>query len=96
MLRLKSLFGVTPELCTDAWALCYDILTPTCLPMHFLWKFMFLKQCRTEEVNASTAGCDEDTFRDWVWRVLDVISYVDIVSLIFRILVHHYFLKDYF
>ena len=43
---------------------------------------MFLKQYSTEEVNAARAGVHEDTFRDWVWRVLTVISNAEFVSVI--------------
>ena len=42
---------------------------------------MFLKQCNTEEANSSVAGCDETTFRNWVWYILSVISTVEIVSI---------------
>ena len=80
MRRFRSFFGVTPDLCTDLWGLACDSLIPTCLPMHFLWTFMFLKQCRTEEQNASIAGCDEDTFRRWVWYVLSVVPDLGVAS----------------
>ena len=80
MRRFRSFLGASPELCTDLWALGFDRLRRTCLPMYFLWTFMFLKQYNTEEVNASAAGCDEDTFGDWVWYVLSVISTVEVVS----------------
>lgn len=80
MRRFRSFLGALPELCADLWALCFDRLRPTYLPMHFLCTFMFFKQCSTEEVNASAAECDEATFRDWVWHALSVISTAEVAS----------------
>ena len=79
--RFRSFFGTMPQTLTDMWGLCYDRLNPSTVPVHFLWTFMFLKQCNTEEANSSVAGCDETTFRNLVWHMLSVISTVEIVSI---------------
>ena len=79
--RFRSFFGTMPQTLTDIWGLCYDRLNPSTVPVYFLWTFMFLKQYNTEEVNSSVAGCDETTFRNWVWYILSVISTVEIVSI---------------
>ena len=80
--RFRSFFGTSIDTCVDLWFLCYDDFDNLTMPLHLLWTLMFLKQCSTEEVNAARAGVHEDTFRDWVWRVLTVISNVEFVSVI--------------
>jgi len=36
-------------------------------PEHFLWCLHWLKCYNTEEICAAHVGCDEKTFRKWVW-----------------------------
>ena len=78
--RFRSFFGTSVETCADLWYLCHNALHPDAWPMHLLWTLVFLKQHNTEEVNASLAGVHEDTFRDWVWHVLNVIDSINYVS----------------
>ena len=66
----------------DLWFLCYEDFYNLTMPVCLLRALMFLKQCITEEVNAARAGVHEDTFRDWAWRMLTVISNVDFSSVI--------------
>ena len=71
--RFKQTFGVPPRLVGIVWK---DIarkgflnhLGPKSLrPLHLLWALLFLRCYDKEETNASRAGCDEKTYRKWVW-----------------------------
>ena len=82
--RFRSCFGTTPDTCADLWFLCYNHFRPTTRPVHLLWALMFMKNYDTEENNASRAGVHEDTFRDWVWHIIRIISNVNYVIIFLR------------
>src|SRR5688500_2714584 len=77
--RYKTLFGLTPNLCTPAW----QHLTASrwtkhagriAHPVHLLWTLLFLKTYSTEQVLSQFIGVDEKTYRKWVWFYLEGIS----------------------
>ena len=63
--RFYSLFGLSPTSVADLWKLLPKI--PGGKPRYLLWGLLFLKLYDTEHVLSSLAGCDEKTFRKWVW-----------------------------
>ena len=82
-LCFRSCFGTSADTRADLWFLCYSSSHPITLPVHTLWVLMFMKQHATEENNAGRAGVHEDTFCDWTWCVISVISNVPYLSLKF-------------
>ena len=52
---------------------------------------MFLKQYNTKFVNAAVVGCDEKTFRSWVWNIVECLSDMDVVSntILFAVAMKH-------
>ena len=78
--RFRSMFGVSSAVCAAVWdSLANELPTGGC-PIHLLWSLLFLKTYATEHVNSSIAGVDEKTFRKWTWRIIQLISYMPIVS----------------
>jgi len=77
--RFRACFGTSALICVKLWTVCVDggRLPQGAMPHHLLWALMFLKLYAVEEVHASHAGCDEKTFRDWVWAILHVIASID-------------------
>ena len=52
---------------------------------HLLWALFFLKVYETEENSANAVGkVDEKTYREWSWRFVEAISYLecDVVSVL--------------
>lgn len=79
--RFKAFFHQSPVMCSYGWRHLVEsgwldsINRPE--PKHYLWTMMFLKLYGTEEVNASRVGCDEKTFRKWVWFYAEGIANLD-------------------
>ena len=48
---------------------------------HLLFALLFLKMYGTEEQNRSIIGLNEKTFRFWVWKYVECLSKLDLVSI---------------
>lgn len=83
--RHNEMFGCSPFLCSLLWAFMVDggHVTPRSglCPIHLLWALMFLKLYCTESVFAALCGCNEKTFRKWIWKVIIIIAELDVVRI---------------
>ena len=72
----RSLFGVSPDVCSVAWEWCrrHKQAPPHGMKgIHLLWALHFLKSYNTEDVNSTWANTTRKTWRKWVWIVLRLI-----------------------
>ncbi len=77
--KYKTFFGVSPNVCGVAWKLLKQKPQGS-QPKHLLWSLLFLKAYNKEHINASIAGVDEKTFREWSWEFVKMISDLRVVS----------------
>lgn len=77
--RFKSIYGVSPSICTVLWDKIYDIIPPGSHPHHLLYGLRFLKTYSTESVSACAEGCTEKTFREWSWIMINCLADADVV-----------------
>mmetsp|Transcript_7735 Transcript_7735/g.20247 ORF Transcript_7735/g.20247 Transcript_7735/m.20247 type:complete len:123 (-) Transcript_7735:24-392(-) len=79
--RFKALFGASATVVATLWIM---ILTKAQTigagPKHLLWALHFLKVYSVEDVSAEVVGTDPKTWRKWVWRMVDLMHGLDIVS----------------
>lgn len=78
--RFKSFFGVSPNICGISWQLIKSELPSSYQEKHLLWALLFLKCYNTESVNHSICDCDEKTFRNKVWTVIEKLAFMKVVS----------------
>lgn len=78
--RYKSFFGVSPYVSAIVWRLIKDKLASDFNENHLLWALLFLKTYNVEHVNRSICKCDEKTYRSRVWRVIDELAFLNVVS----------------
>ena len=76
--RFKSLFGERVYVFATLWSLLDPFNYKTMNNVetkHILWTLMFLK-LYGKEINfcSLSGGCDEKTFRKWVWKMIFEIS----------------------
>jgi hypothetical protein len=78
----KALFGCSPLICQTIWgSLLQQGLKPLkAQPIHLLRLLHFLKSYGTETVCSSFLNCDEKTFRNHMWPLLQAISDLRVVS----------------
>lgn len=81
MRRFKSAFGVSPNVCSIVWLKIKNHLSPDFNEIHLLWTLFFLKTYNTEAINRSIFKCDEKTFRRRIWKIIDALSSLRVVSL---------------
>lgn len=81
--RFKSFFGASPKMCAIIWQLIKNNLPISFREVHLLWALFFLKNYNTESVNHSVAGCDEKTFREKVWLMIDRLAFMKVVRVKF-------------
>ena len=75
--RYRSILGISPEDTLIVW----NKIDPSSSELvHLLWALNFLTQYTVECNGAFIWGCDEKTYRKWVWYFLDKISKLQIVS----------------
>lgn len=77
--RFRSLFGASPSVCSQLWALLAATRPASSKPVHLLWAMMFLKIYGSEHVHASLASVDEKTLRKWIWIFVILISRLPLV-----------------
>lgn len=81
--RFKSFFGVTPRVSSLIWDKLENAVPSGGTPMHLLWSLNFLKQYSVEHCRRSTFHADEKTIRKWTWIFVELLSQLDVVTLIF-------------
>lgn len=74
--RFRAHFGASPRTCAILWKKLVDhgILPQGRKPVHLLWALYFLNRYEIEEVAAATFGVDEETFRNWSWKLVVAIA----------------------
>lgn len=74
--KFMSLYGTEPVVVAVLWDLLPDHVKekPGCRPNHLLWTLNFLKSYDTAINNGIRFGCDEKTFRNWTWYMLEHIE----------------------
>ena len=81
--RFKSIFGILIDQVCLLWLTIQQNNNSLCQkasPKHLLWCLLFLKLYVTESVAAILCGCDEKTFRKWVWLFIEEIAKLPCVS----------------
>ena len=78
--RFKSLFGISPLVCSKAWNLLRATIDDSSRPVHFLWALLFLKTYATNKVLRALTRSDEKTLRKWTWYFIEKLSAVPIVG----------------
>lgn len=77
--RFKTMFGVSPLICSIAWDKIDDEIPYGAKFEHILWALCFLKCYHTESVNHAIFGIDEKTYRKWTWIFVDLLSSIKMV-----------------
>ena len=75
--RVRSYFRTSPSICVKIWEKIdpYNAIEYGRVEFkHLLWALMFMKIYSSENILASLAGCDEKTFRKWVWIFIHEIA----------------------
>jgi hypothetical protein len=74
--RFRAHFGASPRTCAILWKKLVDHgeLPQGRQPVHLLWALHFLNRYEIEEVAAATFGVDEETFRNWSWKLVVAIA----------------------
>ena len=57
-----------------------DLAPEGMLVKHLLWALYFLKTYQPEAYTANRCQVDENTYRKWLWIVLDLLGELDLVS----------------
>lgn len=84
MERFKSLFGVSPKVCSDLWDLLASTRPTNAKPKHMLYALLFLKVYPIERGQAEVqAQCDRRTFMTWSWTFVKLIAALDNVVRVF-------------
>lgn len=80
--RFVAHFGVSPCHCAYIWLLTSDeMFNIKAEKIHLLWTLNLLKTDDTEHCMKGRWGCDEKTFRKWLYLVLDAICDLDLVRI---------------
>jgi len=66
-------FGISPTVCSYVWNQIHEEES-NLAPEHLLWALLFLKVYKTETVHASIVKTDEKTFREKVFKIIELIS----------------------
>jgi hypothetical protein len=81
--KFRSFFGLGPRVTATVWntLVLQDKLPPGGLVKHLLWCLAFLKLYATEAIYSSMFSVTEKTFRKWVWKFLNKIHTIEVVSI---------------
>lgn len=85
MRKMRSCFGVSVHMVCTIWRILteQEKMPDNAEPKHLFWALGFLKTYATEHSLAVWFKCDEKTLRKWVWIMIDALSSLEIVSIIF-------------
>ena len=80
--QFRANFGCSSRVCAFLWncLVVKGILPSGFLPKHLLWTLVFLKLYCSETTLAILCGCDEKMLRKWVWKGLDLLAELNLVS----------------
>jgi hypothetical protein len=84
--RFAAHFGITPRHCAYLWIFVEDRVKERDLfaeKKHLLWSLDLLKTASTEHCLAGRWRADEKTIRKWTRLFLDVLSSMEVVSVLF-------------
>ena len=80
--RFRAHFGTTDIRCTIIWRMLranadsVQVIGRGPRPQHLLWALLWLKTYDTESILCGKVGCDETTYRKWIWRFVEAIAIV--------------------
>lgn len=77
--KFRAFFGVSPLVCELLWKSIQNKCSGAEIK-HLLWCLFFLKAYNTEHINATVVNVDEKTYRLWVWRFIEMLSKIEVVS----------------
>ena len=75
----RSLFGVTPYVCSVLWDLLRTNMPQASRPIHLLWALLFPKVYGSETTHRTIARVDAKTFRKWSWYFVRLLADLDLV-----------------
>ena len=80
--KFASMFGVQPSVCVLIWN---EMVTESHVDSHhkfvyLLWALHFLKVYNTVFVLACTAGVSTNTYMKWVWKSIECLCKLEVVS----------------
>lgn len=80
--KFRSFFGCNSGVATYLWnrARRQKVLPGDFTPKHLLWTLAFIKLYDSEIVLSGLCRCDAKTFRKWVWKGIDVLFDLNLVS----------------
>jgi hypothetical protein len=84
--RFAAHFGVTPRHCAYLWIFVEDRVKERDIfaeKKHLLWCLNLLKTANTEHCMAGRWCADEKTIRKWTSVFIDVLSSMEVVSVLF-------------
>lgn len=83
MRRIKAIYGVSPSIMKIIWNNLYNSssLPHNSNPEYLLYALRFLKTYDTEDVSSSAEKCHEQTFRNWSWVFVELLSDMNLVSI---------------
>jgi hypothetical protein len=80
--RFHAYFGCSPKIVAFLWNRSYrkKTIPHGFRPTHMLWTLAFLKLYQGGTVMATLCKCDEKTLRKWVWKGINMLSDLGMVS----------------
>ena len=71
-----AFYGVSPVVMFDCWEHISFDKPKGCYPKHLLWTCFFVKLYLPEDVSAAVLNTSKNTFRKWVWIVLEKLALI--------------------
>jgi hypothetical protein len=80
--KFRGFFGVSPKVVARLWNTLYfqKKIPDGGMVIHLLWTMAFLKLYDTESIYLTMFAVTDKTFRKWVWKFLDSIHTIKLVS----------------
>ena len=78
----KAHFGLSPLVVAAVWNKLHDeaLLPDKSTPVHLIWTLLFLKLYNTAAVLSTMCGTTAKTYRQWVWKMMDALESLPVVS----------------
>jgi len=79
--RFRQYFGCSAFICSELWILLsrLRLVVEIPRPEHLLWALFFLKQYAIETVASPVCHTSDATYRNWVWRIVELLSRLKVV-----------------
>ena len=83
--RFRYTFGISSRVCSMIWNLLVtsESIERNQGKIHLLWCLFYLKNYPTEAVGATVCNCSDRTFRKFVWKFIEKIGDLIVVSFSF-------------